>query len=217
MLLCRTDGGSGSSLIQAWCHGVNGIRAWVCSAVVWSARTAVFKDYERSKASSLFLSFGQVSKELQSMIGKLHPGNNSLSQISSLCFVQEAFALLATRVSGVDIPEGQGPLLGPKLGLLVPVECGHNGWPGKAALQAVNQCVYKAGFNLLVPDSAGVRSFFPLAASALKATLQPARGPGRAGFVVKDAESHLPSNPVHNMSSNSARNSAIELAEVSLA
>jgi len=216
MLMCRTDGGSGSSLIQAWCNGVNGIRAWLCSAVVWSARAAVYKDYERSKATSQFVSFGQVSKELHTMIYKLHPGNNSLAQISSLCFVQEAFALLATRTSGTDIPEGQGPLLGPNLGLLVPVDCGHNGWPGNVSLQAISQCVHNAGFNMLAPDSAGARNYFPLAASLPKSALQqPARGLDRAGFVLKDTDSESQSNPVHSVTSRkSTRNTAIEMTEV---
>ena len=195
MLLCRADGGSGSSLIQAWCHGFGGLRAWVCSVVVWSARAAVYKDYEKSKAASLFVGLGQVSKELSTMIHKQQPGASSaLSQLSSLVFVQEAFAMLATRAAATDIPEGQGPLLGHKLGLVVPVDCGHNGWPGKPALQAVTQCVHRAKFNMITPDSAGARSFFPLAASAPKTTLQPARGTGRAGFVVKEKETDAQSN-----------------------
>ena len=162
--LCRADNVSGQLLGHASSLGVPGIRSWLCTYIAWagliagqSATMIPRKPFRRKAATALSVTC--VAEELQRLLGQYGTPSLETSEVeeprglpphvvSSLRFIQNSLVLLVDKQVPPDkhsLPQSRRA----RLGHLLPLDCGHNGWPAANAVQAVMQCVKMAGFHTI--------------------------------------------------------------------
>ena len=145
MILARTDGGTGQSLIQAWCGQYDGIRAWICSVLVWLARGP---KYSNPQFLSLEETATKIGNLLDPNLSRQGDTNSNAIAHSSLEFIRNALLLLSTRSKDLHVVDKHGIAVPKRFGNIIPLHCGHNGWPGKVSLQALDECIFAAGFHV---------------------------------------------------------------------
>ena len=170
LCLARLDGGSGQLLCQAMRWGIDGIRAWLASYVIWSP----------SSGHDCFLpsnrvNFQRTISDLSCLIDQIHP--IELKNDSMVLFIKKALMCIESRQThyshinaleriamsnndvkinddGADslsnnfrlcqnvcinesilslkslaIRDNSSINVKSKVGYLIPLHCGHNGWP----------------------------------------------------------------------------------------
>ena len=157
MTLARIHGGSGQLLGGALRHGLDGLRCWICSYIIWSSRSR--PDVELPSHS---LSLTLAISELNLLAEK--DFSAELARDDSVSFIIKALEVVAKR--GADCANGAqtglavastcvasqvedrdealcgfGADLG--VGFVIPLHSGHNGWPTAQQLSGLRSAIAK--------------------------------------------------------------------------
>ena len=137
LAIMRIDGGFGQLLGASLSKGLDGTKSWIASYLVWNRNTSVFMKNGIKNAID----------DLKALIERLHP--TELQDEYAIHFIIEALDCLYQK-NNRFIQEGNAStkdLLGGEvqqkalmdlLGTLIPLHCGHNGWPSELEMEMIS-------------------------------------------------------------------------------
>eukprot|EP00602_Paraphysomonas_sp_CaronLab_P013816 CAMPEP_0185041582 /NCGR_PEP_ID=MMETSP1103-20130426/41078_1 /TAXON_ID=36769 /ORGANISM="Paraphysomonas bandaiensis, Strain Caron Lab Isolate" /LENGTH=770 /DNA_ID=CAMNT_0027581383 /DNA_START=370 /DNA_END=2682 /DNA_ORIENTATION=+ len=150
-VIARVDGCCGQSLGEAVVKGLDGIRAWVACFIIWGARRVPLYTCFPSVGITVQESIRDINRLLYEIEDSRKQPGFTLQSVSSLnecmVFISKAFEVILIRqqqiASGyIRVPQinGMSDLstakakgaerdTGLSIGHVIPVHCGHNGWP----------------------------------------------------------------------------------------
>jgi len=138
VVLGRTDGGCGELLGQAVAKGYDGVRNWACCFLIWSARATPDVLLPRSRTD--------LKQTISSLRELMNNPTNELDDDPTLKFIIDGLEVLLLRLEATkhltDTMDSQMQLC--DIGSLIPLHCGHNGWPGSAPIGSMMRLLTSA-------------------------------------------------------------------------
>ena len=153
----RVNGGCGQMLGHAILYGgLDGLRDWICSYIVWSPRS-----YIDNNVTNQCIHLPTCIQNLTSILHDMEKDRNTMYE--TLNYIIQAFHIVQKRAveseagitSGFYIKNnslGNNNTIGDTTGIdigvgaLISVHNGHNGWPSSADIYYVKSFIHKAGF-----------------------------------------------------------------------
>ena len=148
MSLARIDGGGGYCLSHVIAKGYDVLRAWLCDMVVWNSHLLGIADRSINTIGTLQASIADIEAKLPSLVLVGCP-----ITVDDVEFLLRGLKLLLGRSKmkvklsdNIDISESGR--LQADIGKVVPLNCGHNGWPAPLALAALTNSIRQCGFEI---------------------------------------------------------------------
>eukprot|EP01041_Mallomonas_annulata_P010249 gene10249-21380_t len=148
VIIARTDGACGELLGQAFSKGFDSLRKWLCCMLYWSARSSPDVLLPRGKTD--LQGTVMALKELVEVRYKHEMRNDK-----TIHFLLEGLEALYTRQEILKREADSQDVLTQMrdTGHVIPLHCGHNGWPGNAAVGSLIRMLNIVNFEVSVDSS----------------------------------------------------------------
>lgn len=137
--LGRIDGGGGNYLSHVIHKGYDTLRAWLLNLILWHP---LLLGLDTPPA---LVSLQQAIEDIEVKVGG-YTVTDGLLTPTDLAFLLRGLKIVHHRAKQAATEASTAS--GERLGRVIPLRCGHNGWPEPRALAALTNSIKAAGFDL---------------------------------------------------------------------